>query len=129
MNCKNCGFQLQNGDMFCKNCGAKTEDLGGTNMANGPVIEPVQPNIMPNTQEVVQPTLMPNMQEPVQPTPMANDYIQSQPQPMPMPNSYVPPQPSMMQQQGQPNMMGGAPMQSGYNNSGTKSKSIYVIIK
>lgn len=77
MYCKNCGFQLQEGDVFCKSCGTKVEKSA----PEAPEMGKIPPSILPSTEK------------PVQPIPMASNYI--------------PPQTSMMKDLNQPNVMNG----------------------
>ncbi len=105
MYCKNCGFQLQEDDVFCKSCGTKVEK----NAPEAPEMGKISPSILPNTEKPVEPTVVPNVEEPVQPIPMASNYI--------------PPQTSMMKDLNQPNVMNGEnPTEK------KKNKSIFIII-
>lgn len=76
MNCKNCGTQINQGEMFCRNCGASVE------VNNQPVMQPTQP--VGN----VQPTMQPNQpmmnQQVAQPMPQTMNQPMGQPMMQPM---------------------------------------------
>ncbi|NLC48467.1 MAG: zinc ribbon domain-containing protein [Tenericutes bacterium] len=68
MNCKKCGYQLNIGDMFCKSCGEKVDQIiGDPTGVNGNTLQPQQKFLTPESEPVMhQPVQDQVVQQPAQ---------------------------------------------------------------